>query len=199
MPEYLIRTSDECRERAHRMLTRARSFAHRVGEEAAKRFPPRKARHVEDIALILTYAAATIVIVPFYAVSVVAYVAAIMQLTAADVLRQLICIYRRFCTGSSAPTKSQTNVPRTAEYLLYLFLSKDDREAIPGDLEEEFRRTILPKFGRLRAVIWYWKQTLWSIRAIVVLRLLRIGVIAWVVEYFSSRLASLVRLIWPPR
>jgi hypothetical protein len=97
------------------------------------------------------------------------------------------------------PTVQRTDVPRTAEYLLYLFLAKDDREAMPGDLEQEFRVTILPKFGRWRAVVWYWKQALWSIRAIVVFRLLRIGIIAWAIESMGTRLASFVRLIWPNR
>lgn len=50
-----------------------------------------------------------------------------------------------------------------ATYLLYLLLSKQDRETIPGDLEEEFTKFILPKFGAHRAWLWYWVQTVLAI------------------------------------
>lgn len=53
-------------------------------------------------------------------------------------------------------------LPSLAERLLYWVLSKEQREAIPGDLEEEFRTIILPKFGRRYARMWYWKQVLTS-------------------------------------
>ena len=47
-----------------------------------------------------------------------------------------------------------------AEFLLYLVLSKEDREPIPGDLDEEFTTSILPKFGASRACLWYWLQVI---------------------------------------
>ena len=52
------------------------------------------------------------------------------------------------------------NEPQAAaSYLLYLLLTKVDREAIPGDLEQEYRTTILPKFGPTCGWFWYWWQT----------------------------------------
>lgn len=54
-------------------------------------------------------------------------------------------------------------VPVRATYLLYTLLPKVDRQTIPGDLEEEFHTSILPKFGPRRAKIWYWTQTLTTI------------------------------------
>jgi hypothetical protein len=48
----------------------------------------------------------------------------------------------------------------SATFLLYLFLPKDDRETLLGDLDEEFATVILPKFGPFRAWLWYWVQTL---------------------------------------
>jgi hypothetical protein len=53
--------------------------------------------------------------------------------------------------------------PATATFLLYLLLSKYDRETLPGDLEEEFTTVTLPKFGPYRAWLWYWVQALWAI------------------------------------
>lgn len=54
-------------------------------------------------------------------------------------------------------------VPLHAEFLFSLFLSKADRQTIPGDLEEEFLTSILPKFGPRRAKFWYWSQALTAI------------------------------------
>jgi len=53
--------------------------------------------------------------------------------------------------------------PVWAEKLLHLVLSTRDREALPGDLEEEFRTIILPKFGYAYARKWYWTQVLRSV------------------------------------
>lgn len=53
--------------------------------------------------------------------------------------------------------------PASAVFLLYLLLSKSDRETIPGDLDEEFTTIILPKFGAPRALVWYWIQTIRTI------------------------------------
>jgi hypothetical protein len=50
-----------------------------------------------------------------------------------------------------------------ASYLLALFLSKADRQAIPGDLEEEYWTDILPKYGERRARLWFWTQALQAI------------------------------------
>src|SRR5690242_18220056 len=45
--------------------------------------------------------------------------------------------------------------PKPAAYLLYLFLSKHDRENIPGDLAEEYETIIVPEFGLRKAKLWY--------------------------------------------
>jgi hypothetical protein len=57
--------------------------------------------------------------------------------------------------------------PKPAEYLLYLFLSKDNREAILGDLEEEFHE-VEAKFGMNKARIYYWVQVIKSIYPLLI-------------------------------
>ena len=54
------------------------------------------------------------------------------------------------------------NPPVSGEYLLYLFLSKKDSEAVAGDLEERWRK-IKKKFGVRRANFWYWTQVVRSL------------------------------------
>jgi hypothetical protein len=46
------------------------------------------------------------------------------------------------------------------EFVLFVLLSREDRETIPGDLAEEFTTIILPKFGPARAWFWYWFQVI---------------------------------------
>jgi hypothetical protein len=53
--------------------------------------------------------------------------------------------------------------PSGACFLLNLLLAKADRDAIPGDLEEEFTNSILPKYGARRARFWFWTQTVRTI------------------------------------
>ena len=60
------------------------------------------------------------------------------------------------------PSKEETST-NAAEYLLYLFLPREDCKALAGDLDEEYWTTILPKFGARRAVLWYWCQVVRSI------------------------------------
>lgn len=64
--------------------------------------------------------------------------------------------------------------PKGAEFVLYLLLSKEDRESIPGDLQEEFSEIILPRFGRRKAWLWYWAQVVRSILPLVASRALRL-------------------------
>jgi hypothetical protein len=78
--------------------------------------------------------------------------------------------------------------PLTGEKFMYLFLPKKDREALLGDLEEEYRSIILPKFGPRFARIWYWKQVLTSILPIVrcrIVALLKLLSLAKVLEWVS--------------
>jgi hypothetical protein len=53
--------------------------------------------------------------------------------------------------------------PLHAEYLLYLVLSRSEREAVIGDLLEEYRLRVFPRFGPSKAIIWYWSEVLRSI------------------------------------
>ncbi|PYP89427.1 MAG: hypothetical protein DMG65_13770 [Candidatus Angelobacter sp. Gp1-AA117] len=57
---------------------------------------------------------------------------------------------------------SDRHVPRYAHFLLLLIPQKS-REHLIGDLEEEYRAVVLPKYGSSLAALWYWMQTLWVI------------------------------------
>jgi hypothetical protein len=50
--------------------------------------------------------------------------------------------------------------PKFAEKLLSFFMEENDLECICGDLAEKFKTGILPKYGALRAKLWYWKEAL---------------------------------------
>jgi hypothetical protein len=50
--------------------------------------------------------------------------------------------------------------PRWAEWFLRAILEPRDRDTIPGDLLEEYREVIVPTRGRMRAKLWYLRQTL---------------------------------------
>jgi hypothetical protein len=52
--------------------------------------------------------------------------------------------------------------PKLGEYLIYLFVSRQDRINMIGDLAEDFC-TIQRKFGRSLALAWYYKQIIASI------------------------------------
>ena len=49
--------------------------------------------------------------------------------------------------------------------LLHFCLPKRDRECMIGDLEEEYRTVILPKYGARVAARWYWWQAVRSVAA----------------------------------
>ena len=59
----------------------------------------------------------------------------------------------------------QAVLPRRAEMLLHFGLPKRDRECMIGDLEEEYRGVILPKYGPRIAARWYWWQAVRSVVA----------------------------------
>jgi hypothetical protein len=50
--------------------------------------------------------------------------------------------------------------PRFADAVLRLLLDPDDRESVSGDLLEEYRESILPVRGRLRADLWFVTEVL---------------------------------------
>ena len=65
--------------------------------------------------------------------------------------------------ASSVLNPSVARIPLGAQKILYFFLPRGARESIPGDLEEEYRSIILPKFGKTFAHRWFWFQTLRSV------------------------------------
>lgn len=67
--------------------------------------------------------------------------------------------------GRKRAKLSNAKPSRNGVKLLYLLLPKEQREHLPGDLEEEFTTIILPKFGARYAMIWYWWQVIRSILA----------------------------------
>jgi hypothetical protein len=60
--------------------------------------------------------------------------------------------------GAAWPKAGHT--PLLGEMLLFLFLNADERTYVLGDLEEELRTTVTPRFGRAYAIGWYWSQVL---------------------------------------
>ena len=90
------------------------------------------------------------------------------------------------------PVAEQTVPPKRAEMLLHFALPKRDRECMIGDLEEEYRTVILPKYGAGVAVRWYWWQAVRSVIAAFGGRVrawLSFGGLAraagWIVEKFT--------------
>jgi hypothetical protein len=71
-------------------------------------------------------------------------------------------IVREFVDPALFLDPGLTGPPRRAEQTLWLFLG-DRRQELIGDLEEEYRTIILPKFGVRFARTWYWKQVLSSL------------------------------------
>jgi hypothetical protein len=50
--------------------------------------------------------------------------------------------------------------PAWAEHVLRLLLTPEDRETVSGDLLEEYRVSVLPLRGRMRADVWYLRQVM---------------------------------------
>jgi hypothetical protein len=77
-------------------------------------------------------------------------------------------------------TKNQTPArpPFNAEYLLYFFLRKEEREIVIGDLVESYSQ-ILGRFDKRRADIWFYKQAFGSVLPLLRRALLKIGALVW--------------------
>ena len=74
--------------------------------------------------------------------------------------------------------------PMWATYLIYLLLPREDREAMLGCLEEDYRTKLLPKYGVHRARFWYWCEvgrSIWPLLAEVFSRIL-----SWLIQKNSS-------------
>ena len=70
-------------------------------------------------------------------------------------------------------TDSRPHPPEWAEALLRISLKQSDREAVSGDLLEEYRESAIPGSGSRRADVWYvlqvagfvWRATwFWAVR-----------------------------------
>ena len=70
-----------------------------------------------------------------------------------------------FCLEHHVPIVD-SRPPAGAQYLL-LLLPKKYREALLGDLEEEYRTVVLPRYGSFWAKVYYWVQVLWSFLSIL--------------------------------
>ena len=57
--------------------------------------------------------------------------------------------------------------PRLARWLLRRSLPIDNRREIVGDLEEEYRKHVLPERGSIIARWWYWRQAMTSLPRLV--------------------------------
>lgn len=87
-------------------------------------------------------------------------------------------------------SKQLQSPPLSACYLLDLLLTKLDRDAIPGDMEEEFSSK-LAKYGLTGARLWFWLETVRVIasrnavcRWILIAGLMRIG--KWIMRMVGS-------------
>jgi hypothetical protein len=105
--------------------------------------------------------------------------------------RQLISeVLKLAATPPRSPAPPPAVPPTWACFLLDLFLSKADRKAIPGDLEEEFRAR-LAQYGPTRARLWFWGETVRTIatrnpicRSVLVGGLMRLG--EWIFRQIGS-------------
>jgi hypothetical protein len=88
-----------------------------------------------------------------------------------------IPVFNKETTKALPPSNTP---PKTAEYLLYLIVPRKNRDALLGDLQEDFNE-VQAKFGLKHAKIHYWVQTLRSIPP-----LLTASLIGSVVKYFKS-------------
>lgn len=83
------------------------------------------------------------------------------------------------------PKQISTQPPEFATYLLwYLPMNKKIRDAVIGDLEEDFH-TVYNRFGRRKAVAWYYYQvtaSFWPFLASKVRSLIRLGFLTWLGE-----------------
>lgn len=59
--------------------------------------------------------------------------------------------------------QQSTSPPQAAAELLLWILPKDRRDALIGDLEEEYQTIVVPKLGASRARRWFWFQAIRSV------------------------------------
>ncbi|MBV8545121.1 MAG: hypothetical protein JO093_09430 [Acidobacteria bacterium] len=84
--------------------------------------------------------------------------------------------------------------PSTAKYLLYLFLTHDEREVLLGDMEEDFRRAII-EFGVRRARAYYTMQAITSVAWLTLHRLERSRLARALIALLAMLLANRLGVI----
>lgn len=81
------------------------------------------------------------------------------------------------------PTETtKASAPKWGTYLLYLFLSRQERDGLLGDLEEGYQE-VHTRFGTWAARVWYWKQvltSLWPLLLRAVSTLIKVGALGWI-------------------
>jgi hypothetical protein len=106
----------------------------------------------------------------------------VVALPESEVISQLLSerLRRELRSGNSESTKVPVTArpPFNAEYVLYLLLRKEERDVAIGDLIEEYG-TILERFNKRRADIWFYKQMGGSLLPLLRRALVRIGALVW--------------------
>ena len=74
----------------------------------------------------------------------------------------------------------------TAEYRFYSILPQKDRKCPAGNLEEEFKLEILPRFGRRKVRFRRWTQVFVSVGPIIGRRLAKLASLAWLLKSAQS-------------
>jgi hypothetical protein len=75
----------------------------------------------------------------------------------------------------------QVHPPKFAQYLLYLFMKKKERDGLLGDLQQEYVE-VLANFGHWRAKVWYYKQVFSSLRPLIARGIVKLTAIAALVK-----------------
>jgi hypothetical protein len=116
--------------------------------------------------------------------------------TGAVAVVRVAVFVKRVMVGLARPLKPRAKraktkravPPAAAHFLLYLFLPKEYRAPMIGDLVEEFEEDLLPVFGVRCARIWFWKQTITSIWPVVKRTLMKLAGLG-LVEQIWKRLS----------
>ncbi len=98
-------------------------------------------------------------------------------------LSRLLLAGRRTRHQTKRPTR-----PQNGEFLIRLFLPKQEGDAMAGDLQERYTR-MRKLFGHRKATIWYWKQVLWSLGPLagaMLSKLSKIGAVIALIKRISS-------------
>ena len=100
------------------------------------------------------------------AVSVSAILDLLLPFLEKGLLRSAALLHRQAETLENWERCRKVKPPVNAEYLFYLLMTRQNCDALVGDLEERYK-LIHKRFGRRRANFWYWTQTLMSLGPIV--------------------------------